>query len=440
MGDAVATARPAWRLGGALAKLRDASPIAFALVAGTAGFSAYFAMYAFRKPIAAAQFVDIPGWQFTVDYKTCLIIAQVLGYALSKFFGIKIIAEFGRRGRAYAIVALIAIAWVALVLFAVVPRPWNIALLFINGLPLGMIWGLVFSYMEGRRVSEMLGAILCASFIVSSGVVKSIGAAFLGWGVSTYWMPAATGVLFFPLLIASVVVLEMLPPPDAEDERQRAPRVPMLVAERAAFVRRHGLLLTVLVVSYVLVTALRDFRDNFAAEIWSDLGYAKDPGIFSASELPIGILVLGALAALVAIADNRRALLAMHGLIAFGGLLLAGSTWAFQTGLIHPLVWMILTGAGLYLVYTPFNAMLFDRLIALFGKPGNAGFLIYVADAAGYVGSVSLLLYRSFAAPKIDWVTFLGWACYGTAAAVVPLALLAASMIRSQSSTGASHG
>ena len=47
--------------------------------------------------------------------------------------------------------------------------------MFMNGLFLGMIWGLVFSYMEGRRVSEVLGAVLCASFIVSSGAVKSVG-------------------------------------------------------------------------------------------------------------------------------------------------------------------------------------------------------------------------------------------------------------------------
>jgi MFS family permease len=415
-----------------LGRLRASSPLVFALVAGTAGFATYFAMYAIRKPIAAAQFAHIPGWDFTIDYKTCLIIAQVLGYALSKFLGIKIIAEFGRRGRAYAIVALIFTAWLALVLFAVVPTPWNIALLFLNGLPLGMIWGLVFSYMEGRRISEMLGAILCASFIVSSGVVKSVGAGLMTMGVSPFWMPAATGVLFFPLLIGAVTVLEMLPPPDAEDERLRAPRVAMHKAERSAFIGRHGALLLVLVLAYVLITALRDFRDNFAAELWSSLGYAKDPGIFSASEIPIGIVVLAVLATLTAIQNNRHALLAMHALIIFGGMLLAVSTWAFQAQLIDPLAWMILTGAGLYLAYTPFSAMLFDRLIALFGQPGNAGFLIYVADTAGYAGSVALLLYRSIAAPRIEWVNFLIGACYATAAIIIPLALLAAYRIRGE--------
>jgi len=47
-----------------------------------------------------------------------------------------------------------------LILFPSFPAPWNVAALFFNGLPLGMIWGLVFGYMEGRRTSEALGAIL----------------------------------------------------------------------------------------------------------------------------------------------------------------------------------------------------------------------------------------------------------------------------------------
>ncbi|MFX7854064.1 DUF5690 family protein, partial [Acinetobacter baumannii] len=77
-----------------------------------------------------------------------------------------------------------------MMLFAVLPAPWNVAAMFLNGLPLGLIWGLVFSYVEGRRTSEVIGAILCASFILSSGVVKSAGAWLLSLGVSVWWMPA----------------------------------------------------------------------------------------------------------------------------------------------------------------------------------------------------------------------------------------------------------
>jgi hypothetical protein len=395
-------------------------------LAGFAAFCAYFSMYAFRKPFAAATFDMMPAVLARVDYKTTLLIAQVLGYALSKLAGIRIIAELGRNGRRGAILLLIGLSWLALVAFALVPAPWNIACLFLNGLPLGMIWGLVFSYLEGRRTSELLGSMLCASFILSSGVVKTIAAMLLQAGVGPFWMPAATGLLFVPLLLASTWWLERMPPPDAEDEAERVVRRPLDRAGRIALLRGHGLAMLLLVTGYVALTALRDFRDGFAAELWTGLGYRDMAGIFSASELPVALIALGGLGMMMLVHDNRRALLAMHGVILGGALLAAGATVAFQWGLLSPLPWMILTGAGLYLAYTPFNAMLFDRMIAAIGRPGNAGFLIYIADAAGYAGSVALLLYRSFAAPKMAWVGFYSDALYATAALVAVSAGLSA--------------
>ena len=154
--------------------LERANPLVFTLFAGLAGFCAYFSMYAFRKPFAAATFGAVEGWHFAVDYKIALVLAQVAGYAASQMIGVKVISEIAPRHRGVAILGLIGVSWVALLAFAVTPAPWNVAALFLNGLPLGMIWGLVFGFMEGRRTSEVLGAILCSSFILSSGVVKSV--------------------------------------------------------------------------------------------------------------------------------------------------------------------------------------------------------------------------------------------------------------------------
>lgn len=391
-----------------------------------AGFCAYFCMYAFRKPIAAAEFADIHAGFLGIDYKTLAIIAQVAGYAASKLIGVRVIAEAGRRGRGKAILTLIALSWIALILFAIVPAPWNAGIMILNGLPLGMIWGLVFSYLEGRRNSELLGAILCASFILSSGVVKTVATLLMAAGVGEFWMPAATGLLFFPLLFGSVWVLEKLPPPNAEDERERTPRVPMDGADRRSFLREHGLALVLLVAGYVLLTAIRDFRDNFAAELWAGLGYSHVAAVFSASEIPVAAIALGGLGALMLIRDNMRALLVMHGVVIVGAALLGLATLAFQAGAIGPIAWMILTGAGLYLSYTPFNAMLFDRMIAAIGKAGNAGFLIYIADASGYCGSVALLLYRSVAEPGMRWLPFFMGCCYATAVVVGVLTLASA--------------
>jgi hypothetical protein len=395
--------------------LHTAPPVVFALYGGTAAFAAYFAMYAFRKPFSAAPYAHIPGWPFAIDFKVVLVIAQVAGYALSKVIGIKVVSEMPPPRRAAAILLLIGLSEVALVGFAILPPLGGIAALFLNGLALGMIWGLVFGFLEGRRLSEVLGAMLCASFILSSGIVKSVGETVLlrGWA-SERWMPATTGLLFVPLLLLAVWALAQLPPPNTLDEAERNPRTPMNAAQRAALFRAYAPALTALIGVYVLLTALRDFRDNFAAEIWGELGFGGEASIFTWSEVPVAIIALVALGLLIRVRDNANAVMWNLILIAFGLGTTGVATTLFQLGWLGPVWWMISIGAGLYLAYTPFNALLFDRLMAATTLTGNAGFLIYVADSSGYVGSVALLLLRSFGHISLRWSSFLCVICYST--------------------------
>jgi hypothetical protein len=226
------------------------------------------------------------------------------------------------------------------------------------------------------------------------------------WQVTELWMPAATGVLFMPILLISVYGLSRLPPPSARDVAERIARPPINAAGRSAFLREYGPGVVLLVLAYVLFTVIRDFRDNFAAEIWEALGYGQSPIVFAASEAPIAVLTLVILASLVAVRDNYRALIIMHFIILAGAILVGVSTLAFSVGWLDPAIWMVASGLGLYLAYTPFNAMLFDRLIAASGRAGTAAFLIYIADASGYAGSVGLLLLRNMPGMAIDWLPF----------------------------------
>lgn len=408
--------------------LRSAPTGVFISVAGLAGFVTYFSMYAFRKPFTAASFEHVKGWHHSLEFKIALVIAQLIGYACSKFIGIHVVSAMQARHRAPAILGLIGLAWVALVILAVVPPLAQIGAIFVNGLCLGMIWGLVFGYMEGRRTSEVLGAILCASFIVSSGAVKSIGLLLMNrLHVSEQWMPAATGLLFVPLLLLGVWTLTILPPPSAADEAARVRRAPMTGRDMQQFLRSYGLGVALLVITYVFATAIRDFRDNFAPELWLALGYSNPTTVFTAAELPVAVVALLALAVIVKVQDNARALAVIHAVILGGVLLLAASTLLFAAGWLHPIAWMIASGAGMYLVYTPFNAMLFDRMVAASGQVGTAGFLIYVADSAGYAGSCALLLWRNFALMHVRWLTVFDYAIYATC--LVGFVLTLASML-----------
>ena len=400
--------------------------ISFTVFALLAGFSTYFSMYAFRKPLTASTYEDLAGWDSVIDFKILAITAQVFGYALSKFIGIKYVSEALKHQRALMIIALILVSELALIMFAVLPPKGKIIAVIFNGLPLGMIWGLVFSFMEGRRVSEVLGAGLCASFIVSSGVVKSIGVALIVYlAVPDVWMPAVTGALFLPVLFVSVYGLSLLPPPNTCDIKARSARLPMTKTDRQAFFKAYAGGLLALVLAYIIFTILRDVRDNFTPEIWASLGYEDMPSVFILSELPVAFFVLALLACFMLIKNNQQAVRIYHFVIAFGAGVVLASTLALMGGIIGPFVWMVLVGAGLYTAYVPFNCILFDRLLAVLGGKANAGFMIYVADAFGYLGSFTVLLVKNFAAPSLDWADFFIGFCLFSGVAGIMFALYA---------------
>ncbi len=373
-------------------------------------FGAYFCMYGFRKAFAAASYagqLDL-GPLGRIDTKVALIVAQIVGYCLSKFIGIRVIAEMTRARRALTLAAAITAAEVTLIAFALVPPSLAPICLFLNGLPLGLTWGLVFGSLEGRRTSDLLGAGLCASFIVASGFAKSVGLSVLGYGVSEAWMPAATGALFLLPMFLFVWMLAQLPPPSAEDEAHRMKREPMSAADRRGLLARAAPGLVSLVLAYVLLTTYRDFRDNFALELWGALGFSNTPALLTTTELPVAFGAITAVGLVMMVRDSQRAVAVVHALMAFGGVLIGASTLLFRGGFIGPVPWMILAGVGLYIGYVPFNCVLFDRLLPALGVRGNAGFLIYVADSFGYLGSVALLFYKNFSGARLSWVEFFG--------------------------------
>lgn len=385
--------------------LSHANPFVFSLYASLVAFCAYTCIFSFRKPFTVATF---EGMTFMdVDYKILLISVQVIGYMISKFIGIKVIAEMSGEKRALGIFAMIAVAGLSLVGFAFVPAPYNIVFMFLNGLPLGMGWGFMLGYLEGRRVTEVLSAGLSVSFIFSSGFSKSIGKFVMeSWDFSEFLMPLVVAGLFAVPLVVFVYLLDQLPPPTELDEQQRTKRQPMNAQERIAFIKTFFGGLVLLIISYIFLTVYREFRDNYAAEIWKELGYGNSSNIFTLTETPVALCVMFCVSLVMAVKDNKNALIINHLMILVGFALVGISTFAFQQALLSPVWWIILVGLGLYLGYVPFNSVLFDRLIATFKYVSNVGFLIYLADSFGYLGSISVLFYKNFGGLDVSWLDF----------------------------------
>lgn len=393
--------------------LEKSHPYVFVLYASSAAFMTYFCMYAFRKPFSVGTFEQAGTYLGLVDFKIALVLAQVFGYLLSKFIGVKVVSELTSNRRAIVLISLVMAAQLALLLFALVPEPLKPLMMLLNGLPLGMIWGIVFSFLEGRKTSEILGAFLSVTFIVASGLVRTVGQwLIVDLNISEYWMPAATGAIFTIPLFISVFLLAHTPPPSAADKEARQQRAPMNGKERWAFFVRFAPGILLLISSFLLFTGLRDFRDNFSAEIWQALGHGEEPAIFAYAGIRIAAVVLIVLAAMVIVKNNIKAFLSNHLFILLGCCLLASTTYGFELGLIDGKTWMVWLGAGLYIAYIPYNCFLFDRMISAVGSTANAGFLIYLADSAGYIGSVGILLYRTFSSPDISWLEFFIQLCY----------------------------
>ncbi len=395
----------------------------FLLTASFAAFITYLSMYAFRKPFTAATFDQLSLWG--VDYKILLIISQLIGYTISKYIGIKLISELKPESRTRTLLLLMAFAWISLFFFAIVPYPYNFPFMFLNGLPLGMIWGVVFSYLEGRRFTELLGAAMASSFIVSSGLVKGVGRFLIEeWAVSETWMPFCTGLIFLPLLLFGILLLHKLPVPSTLDISLRTERVPMNAKERKAFYKLFapGIIFSVLL--YVGLTIFRDLRDNFAVEFWTGYGFNNTPFLLIFSEVPVALIVLIIIASMIFIRNNKLAFYINLLVTLFSGILLLIITVLLIMGHFDPVYWMILAGFAMYLPYIIFHTVYFERWIAYFKIKSNIGFLMYISDAAGYLGSTCILLFRNFNNANISWIDFFKISGLVTAIMIIILSLL----------------
>jgi uncharacterized membrane protein YwzB len=278
---------------------------------------------------------------------------------------------------------------------------------FFNGLPLGLIWGIVFTYIEGRKITDTLATFLSITFIISSGSMKSIGRTLVEqWHISEFWMPFFTGCLFLPVILLSAWMLERIPPPTEEDIEMRSIREPMNGSQRKTLLLTYAVGLTGILCANMLLTIVRDIKDSFLIEIFDSLGMSQDVSIYLKTELVVGIAVLGMLSFMSFVKKNSSAFLGIHLLMALGFVLMLCTAHLLTLNQIDPLVLIIVHGIGLYTAYIVFQSLYFERFIATFRVSGNVGFLIYVSDFIGYLASCLILVVKVFFPVPIDWKTF----------------------------------
>lgn len=369
---------------------------------GTALLS-YSLVYALRKPFTAAEFEGLQ--VYGMDYKIAVSIIQLLGYVSAKLLGIKYISELRPEGRLKFIIGSAALSEISLIAFGVLPIPYNIVALYFNGLSLGCMWGVIFSFLEGRRTTDILASIMGVSMALSSGVAKSLGLYALNQlHVSEFWMPALIGAAAFPLLCFTGWMMTRFPRPTEADIASRSERVTLNGHQRWALFRRFMPLLILLFGANLLLTVQRDIKEDFIVciidvQTISSWAFAQIDSIAT--------FVLLAVFALLATTYNHLKVLCMLLILStfgMGTLAFLGATEGNEH--IPTTIWLFLQSLCLDIAYLSFQTIFFERFIACFKIKGNVGFFIITIDFVGYLGTLGLLLFKEFCASHIDWASF----------------------------------
>jgi hypothetical protein len=363
-----------------------------------AAFGCYFCVYGFRKPFTAGQYVD--QYWLGIHWKSILISSQIAGYMLSKWCGIFFVSSITWEKRARAIIVSIVIAELALLGFGLIPRPYNLLFLVLNGLPLGMIFGYIQGYLEGKKNTELYIAALGSSFILADGVSKSVGIKVLNWGVSEQWMPFAAGLLYVIPLLFFVWMLTRIPRPTEQEVADRSARAPMTQQDRMKLIKELWPGIAAISLLYLCVSLLRGIRSDFAPEIWNYLGFINLPQTYAQTEVWVTLGILGINGSLVLLRNNYQAFFTSIFAISFGfAFLLISGLWGVNH--MDPFWLIVLTGFGIYLPYLTITTSVFERMIAITRHKANIGFLMYIVDSIGYLGYHVLLLSIGFIFPNL---------------------------------------
>eukprot|EP00929_Paragymnodinium_shiwhaense_P082796 TRINITY_DN43819_c0_g1_i1.p1 TRINITY_DN43819_c0_g1~~TRINITY_DN43819_c0_g1_i1.p1 ORF type:complete len:497 (+),score=56.36 TRINITY_DN43819_c0_g1_i1:74-1564(+) len=385
-------------------------PASVAIILGVSSSLAYFLVYFLRYPIlmlpkeiAHQHLATILGK--TITLQEGLSLAFQLGMGLAKPMAVAVMSSpiyFNNRLLMLSCLNILTAVVVSLPVALSHGSPgWAVLGFFLGSFPTSWVYGGMIAYFEGRTTTEAILATNTLAFVfagsASRGAATAVAQAEI---VDAAWMPALiSGVVILPILFFTFV-MSRAPNPSNYDKRLRAPRRGMTSAERSAFFMEFAIGISLILFSYALLTACRQFRDMFNQDIFS----ASNGGVMPSAtfvffvDLPGSICGAAGLFVLGRIKDNQLALQLMVILMmCYLGLGLLASA-AFSAGVIGGQVFQVLLGISLYGAYCiPGSGAMFERLIAS-SSMGNATctFLQFTADGSGYVFTIFVLLWKTF--------------------------------------------
>ncbi len=203
-------------------------------------------------------------------------------------------------------------------------------------------------------------------------------------------MPALIGAIAFPLLCLTGWMMTRFPRPTAADIAARTERVTLNGSERRNLFLRFMPILTLLFVANLLITVMRDIKEDFIVCI---IDVSTISAWTFAHVDTIATLVMLAIFALLALSTLGMGTLAFIGANS-DTLGISTTTWLFAQSLC------------IDVAYLGFQTIFFERFIACFKIRGNVGFFIITIDFVGYAGTVALLIFKEYLLTGINWSVF----------------------------------
>lgn len=262
------------------------------------------------------------------------------------------------------------------------------------------VYGGLLTYIEGRRSTERLLAVLSGFYIFAGNLSRGTSSLVLQFGVAPRAMPLIVGATACVVSCLLLAYTDGQPGPTDADIASRSKRTQMTAEERWGFCKRWSTLLVFSIIAYATMATLRSFRDFYTQQIFSAaLGVSSDEvpsWLYFVVDVPGAVLSSLALVWMNTVEDHQIAICRLFQIQLVSISFALGSTLLFLGNVIGGVVWQISLGVGIYLAYALMQTPVFERVFAVTKTQGTCAFLVFLSDGCGYFSTVCLLLYQNF--------------------------------------------
>lgn len=186
----------------------------------------YSCVFAIKASMFACSWRNIPAIA-GLSYKTCLALAQTFGYAAGKVPAMMYSPKLQHDRLRGALVGILLASGSCVLMSCATPPATSLCLVWLACVWLAPTWSVLQRFLEGRRDTERIVAIVSFAYIGSAGLCKGAAVDLLALGLSDSQAVALCAAVGMAAGVAAAYGIAAQPPPSAADVAKRGRRKPM---------------------------------------------------------------------------------------------------------------------------------------------------------------------------------------------------------------------